>query len=204
MSFYTCVETCGSKILYRGVENGIRVQREVPFEPVLFVSSSKSSEWKTLYGRPLHPVSPGNMYECREFIEKYDGISGFEVYGQTDFIYQFISKEFPEEISYNEREIVTAFIDIETTCEDGFPQISNPTEKIIAITVRLGAKSYVFGLGEFNIDIPNVKCQQYDDERKLLEDFLIFWESHAPDIITGWNVRFFDIPYLYNRINYLM
>ena len=204
MSFYTCVETRGSKILYRGVENGIRVQREVPFEPVLFVSSSKSSEWKTLYGQPLHPVSPGNMYECREFIDKYDGISGFEVYGQTDFIYQFISKEFPEEISYNEREIVTAFIDIETTCEDGFPQISNPTEKIIAITVRLGEKSYVFGLGEFNIDLPNVRCQQYDDEKRLLEDFLIFWESHAPDIITGWNVRFFDIPYLYNRISYLM
>jgi DNA polymerase elongation subunit (family B) len=168
------------------------------------VPSTKPSEWKTLAGQPLQALSPGNMYECREFIEKYDGVSGFEIYGQTDFIYQFISKEFPEEISYNEREIVTAFIDIETTCEDGFPQISSPTEKVIAITVRLGAKSYVFGLGKFKIDLPNVKCQEYDDERQLLEDFLIFWESHSPDIITGWNVRFFDIPYLYNRINYIL
>jgi DNA polymerase elongation subunit (family B) len=204
MAFYTCVETRGSKILYRGVENGIRVQREVSFDPILFVPSTKPSEWKTLAGQPLQALSPGNMYECREFIEKYDGVSGFEIYGQTDFIYQFISKEFPEEISYNEREIVTAFIDIETTCEDGFPQISSPTEKVIAITVRLGAKSYVFGLGKFKIDLPNVKCQEYDDERQLLEDFLIFWESHSPDIITGWNVRFFDIPYLYNRINYIL
>ena len=28
----------------------------------------------------------------------------------------------------------------------------------------------------------------------------MFWERNQPDIITGWNTEFFDIPYLCNRI----
>jgi len=200
MSFYTCVESHGSKILYRGVENGVRVQRAIPFDPTLFIPTKNKTEWRTLSGVRLEPVKPGNMYECREFIDKYKDVVGFEIYGQTDFVYQFISSEFPQDLSYDIRKIVIAYIDIETTCEDGFPQISNPSEQVIAITVRINDRSYVFGLGEFNIDDPNVRCQKYDNEKQLLEEFLLFWESHAPDIITGWNVRFFDIPYLYNRI----
>jgi DNA polymerase elongation subunit (family B) len=36
----------------------------------------------------------------------------------------------------------------------------------------------------------------------LLIDFIGHWDSttHSPDVITGWNTRFFDIPYLHNRI----
>lgn len=200
MSFYTCVESHGSKILYRGVENGVRVQRAIPFNPTLFIPTKNKTEWRTLNGVRLEPIQPGSMYECREFIDKYKDVVGFEIYGQTDFVYQYIATEFPQDLSYDIRNIVIAYIDIETTCEDGFPQISNPSEQVIAITVRINDRSYVFGLGEFNIDDPNVRCQKYDNEKQLLEDFLFFWESHAPDIITGWNVRFFDIPYLYNRI----
>jgi DNA polymerase elongation subunit (family B) len=31
----------------------------------------------------------------------------------------------------------------------------------------------------------------------------MFWERHLPDVITGWNTEFFDIPYLCNRIKQL-
>ena len=34
----------------------------------------------------------------------------------------------------------------------------------------------------------------------VLADFIDHWKECDPDIITGWNVRFFDLPYLYNRI----
>ena len=33
-----------------------------------------------------------------------------------------------------------------------------------------------------------------------MQEFLVFWENNHPDIITGWNTEFFDIPYLCNRI----
>ena len=31
----------------------------------------------------------------------------------------------------------------------------------------------------------------------------MFWEKNTPDIITGWNTEFFDVPYLCNRIKNL-
>ena len=38
--------------------------------------------------------------------------------------------------------------------------------------------------------------------RSPLCDFINHWAtpSNTPDIITGWNSKFFDIPYLVNRI----
>jgi DNA polymerase elongation subunit (family B) len=34
--------------------------------------------------------------------------------------------------------------------------------------------------------------------------FLEKWEETSPDIVTGWNIKYFDIPYLVSRINRLM
>ena len=45
-----------------------------------------------------------------------------------------------------------------------------------------------------------VKC---DNEKELIFEFLKFWQMNQPDVITGWNTEFFDIPYLCNRIKKL-
>jgi DNA polymerase elongation subunit (family B) len=37
----------------------------------------------------------------------------------------------------------------------------------------------------------------------LIESFLQRWKELDPDVITGWNTKYFDIPYLYNRIHRL-
>ena len=31
-------------------------------------------------------------------------------------------------------------------------------------------------------------------------EFMKFWIKNHPDVITGWNTKFFDLPYLMNRI----
>ena len=49
------------------------------------------------------------------------------------------------------------------------------------------------------LDISNVLLK-----RALIEKFLEFWLEYNPDIITGWNVKFFDIPFLMNRFRRLM
>jgi DNA polymerase elongation subunit (family B) len=57
----------------------------------------------------------------------------------------------------------------------------------------------VYGCGNFNNsrdDVTYIKCR---DEYDLCKRFLEDWKYDTPDIITGWNTRFFDIPYLVNR-----
>lgn len=199
MNFYTHVAARGSKILFRGIENGKRVSRAEPFYPTLFVRSDSLSKYTTIHGQFVKPVSPGNMYETREFIDSYKDVAGFDIFGDIDPTYQYINKNYSGEIEFDPEQIRVGYIDIETKCENGFPNVSTANEEIIAITVRLQNETYVFGVGNFHIFDSNHECVKFTNERDMLEHFLGFWKEIDLDIITGWNVNFFDIPYLVNR-----
>ena len=199
-NFYTNVSRRGDKILCRAVIEGKRKQFEVDFQPTLFVpKKSGKSDWKTLDGRYVEAITPGSMRDCREFIDKYRSIRNFEVFGNTDYIYQFIGSLHPGEVEYDLDMVKVAYIDIETTCEKGFPQVDDPEEKVIAITTIIDGKKFVYGLGDFHIDGENIEQRCFENEEDLLYQFIQFWKEQSPDIITGWNVKFFDIPYLVNR-----
>jgi DNA polymerase elongation subunit (family B) len=50
----------------------------------------------------------------------------------------------------------------------------------------------------------NVTYHHYSDEVAMLNAFLYWWTQNTPDVITGWNVRLYDIPYLCGRISRIM
>jgi len=93
-------------------------------------------------------------------------------------------------------------IDIEVECENGFPKPEDAAEPMLSITIKnhQTKRIVVWGIGEFVTDREDVTYVQCESEVHLLKEFLIFWERHTPDIVTGWNTEFFDIPYLVNRI----
>ena len=204
MGFYTNVAAHGNRILYRGFRGGERVQESVDYYPTLFVPAKNDSKFKTLDGLAVESFRPGTMRDCRDFIDQYGDVSGFRIYGNTDYIYQFIGDLFADEVEYDPSTIRVAFLDIETTCEHGFPNVENPVEQVIAITLKVGDQSHVFGLGKFELNIEGVQDHVYDDEATLLSDFLEIWRKLDPDIVTGWNVKFFDIAYLYSRMVYVL
>jgi len=203
--FYTNISVRGKYILYRGVdENGNRITRKEQFSPTLFVPSQIETEWRTLDGFYVEPIQPGTIPETSEFIKTYKGVSGFNIYGNTDYVCQYIADNYPSEVDYDISKIVVANIDIETESEYGFPQIDTARERVNAISVDFNGTMHVFGLGEFNLNSQEADYQyKYDNEKDLLREFLEVWERESPDIVTGWNVRFFDIPYLVNRITNL-
>jgi DNA polymerase elongation subunit (family B) len=201
-TFYTNVSLVGDGILYRAIENGVSVKRVIKYQPTLFIPSNRESQYKTLEGNFVDSVNPGNISDCREFVNKYKDIPNFKIYGNTDYVYQYIGDEYPDEVDYDMEKIVVAHIDIETQCEHGFPQVDDPQEEIIGITLSVNGKKYVLGLGEFHID--DVDCRKYWSEEDLLSDFLDIWKSEHPDIVTGWNIKFFDIPYLVQRMNKIL
>ena len=59
-------------------------------------------------------------------------------------------------------------------------------------------------MNDFVNDRPDVRYIKCATETALIEKFLEFWLDYNPDIITGWNVKFFDIPFLMNRFRRLM
>ena len=204
MEQYTNVGVRGNRILYRGyaTEGGRkrRIQQADPnFRPTLFVKAIKASNWKTLDGIPVEPVQPGTIMDCREFINQYKGVGGFSIHGNTDYIAQFIGENF-KEIDYNFSNLKVAFLDIETECENGFPDPNRAEEKVIVITIGCGGIYHCFALGKAVPHQKNVKLYEYDNEDEMLQAFIDFWRSEDYDIVTGWNTQLFDIPYLVNRI----
>ena len=202
MNFYTNVSLVGDGILYRAIENGIPVKRVIRYRPTLFVPSNKETPYRTLDNEFVDSIRPGSVSDCRDFIKKYEGIPNFSIYGNTDYVYQYIGDEFSDDVDYDMSKIVVAHIDIETTADNGFPQIEDPQEKVIGITLDINGKKYVLGLGKFSI--PDVDSRSYEYEEDLLTDFLEIWKKESPDIVTGWNIKFFDIPYLVQRMNKIL
>ena len=101
--------------------------------------------------------------------------------------------------------ILVVTIDIEVACENGFPNPEEAIEPLLSITIKnhQNKQILVWGTGEYKNtrdDVTYVKC---DTEKMLIQEFLTFWEKNQPDVVTGWNTEFFDIPYLCNRIKNL-
>lgn len=210
MKFYTNVSRRGNNIQYIGYENGTRVQRKVPFKPTMFVESSKSTgEYRTLYGKPVSPMQFDSMKEASDFSKQYEDVPNFSVNGQNNFVIQFISEKFPNDVVYDEKQINIMYFDIEVASDEGFPEPEVANYPVISISARssLSGIYYAWGLDEFDennfTDLKNcdVKYFRCSSEFDLLRSFLGWWKGNMPDVMTGWNVRFFDIPYLVNRMN---
>jgi len=203
-TFYTNVQVYGSKILYRGVDNGRKVCLKVDYHPTLFVSSPKPTKFTTVTGEYVSEINPGTIRDCRDFVKQYEDVNNFKIYGMQRYEYCFISDRFPEDIEWDKNLINICNIDIEVGSENGFPEPNNANEPITAITYKMGNKFVVFGCGEFNNTKDNVRYLKCRDEIDLIKRFVDEWTTDYPDIITGWNVRMFDIPYLVNRITRLL
>jgi DNA polymerase elongation subunit (family B) len=61
----------------------------------------------------------------------------------------------------------------------------------------------VFGCGDYETKGSEkyIKCT---DEYALCKSFLQYWQENCPDVLTGWNTKFFDIPYLINRFRRIL
>lgn len=207
MDFYTNVAIGGSKILYRGYERGVRVTKKFPFSPKLYVpTNDPTAEWRTVDGIKLAPIEFDSMWDAKNFCKQYKGVSNYKIYGNTDFKYVFIEEEFPDDISYQLSKIRITNIDIETSMRSGqtvAEMLKNPIEEITAITFKRDGKYYTFGCGDYTPTAPDVVYRKSKNEMEMLADFVDVWSRDYPDIITGWNIDFFDVPYLVNRITRL-
>jgi len=198
--FYTNVEVLGDNILFRGVHNGKRIAKKIQYSPKLYTKANKKTEWKTLQGEYLEELPFTSISEARDFVKKYDGIENFKIYGFTRYPYAFISEAFPKEIPWEADKICVAYIDIEVASDEGFPEPDLANKEITAITLFVNGTYQVFGCQEYNNCRDDVNYRMFTSEYSMLKEFVEVWASCHPDIITGWNSKFFDIPYLINRI----
>jgi DNA polymerase elongation subunit (family B) len=209
MRFYTNVQLVGDHVLVRGYENGRNFMTREKFYPTLFVPSKKKTKYKTLEGDYVETIKPGTVRECRDFIKRYDGVENFKIYGNTGYIYQYISEKYPEdEIKFDTTKIKISTIDIEVKSENGFPDVESASQEVLLISVQdyTTKKIRTWGQGPFNNKQPNVDYKSFRTEYELLTAFINWWmiEGNTPEVVTGWNSELYDMPYLVRRIDRIL
>ena len=205
MSFYTNVNLIGNNLLYIGYEDGQRIQRKFKFSPTLYVVSNQITDYKTLDGRYAKPIRFDTVGQARDFKDKYKDVENFEVHGYDRFLYQYISEEFSDEVDYDIKTLKITSLDIEVACENGFPNVRECAEQLLAITVQdyQTRKLKVFATRDYHNTRKDVDFIYCDDEKHLLQCFLAYWQTDFPDVLTGWNVELYDIPYICGRLERL-
>ena len=208
MKFYTNVSRYGNMLLYRGYDHGNAVRKKIKYKPTLFVTTPKETQWTSLDGKPVAPVPMDSMRDAKEWIQQNKHVAGRQIYGNIRYISAYIQDEYPGDIQFDRNAINVTSIDIEVASDQGFPEPDEALHEITAITIKNNKDNtyYVWGCGDYDVTNSIMKSHRVvykkcESEAALLVDFITHWSSdaHCPDVITGWNTRFFDIPYIINR-----
>jgi DNA polymerase elongation subunit (family B) len=156
-------------------------------------------EYLSMYGDKLSKVGKWEKEDAEDLFES-------DVPETTRVLVDIYENDLPS----NGHRVLT--FDIEVEMITGLPNTKDAKNEITAIAAHDGAtKLYdVFVLDKerkvknkaknFNKDGREVTLHIFDNERNLLQAFLNYYEEVNPTILTGWNIDFFDIPYLYNRL----
>lgn len=204
---YSNFEIHRSDILLRGYDKtrNKKFQIKEPLKPKLYVPSKSSSEYKNIHGEPMEQMEFESPRAARDFQKKYADVAGFEVHGFNNFHYTYINELFGMDMDYDPSLVHVMNFDVEVAADEGFPSIELANKEVTAITCESSGVYTVFGIKEFDdTDLENVTFIQCRDEKDLLIRFIEFWSNDYPDVITGWNIEYFDIPYMVHRIDRIL
>ena len=212
MEFYTNVSRMGNNLLYRGYKDGHRFVDRIKFAPTLYTADANGTA-ETMNGVRVSPRLFDTMRNVKEYKEQWNDVQGRDstLYGNTNFVAQFIQEKWPDDIKFDRDTVNVSNIDIEVASDEGFPKPEDANYPVISICIKNNIDDiyYVWGLNAYDpgkceldsVSSSQIVWVQCASEQELLHRFLAHWHSdrHCPDVITGWNTRFFDIPYLVNR-----
>ena len=203
--FYINVLQRGNALLVREIKDGVRIKYKVRYEPTLYVPVQKKTNTLTLDGQFVSPYKLTGISKAKDFLDQYEDQPEL-VYGLERFHYTWIADNYKGEVDWDFQKLNILSLDIEVRCDNGFPDPAASIEEILCITVKNYANKriLVWGIEEYKNDRDDVNYIHCADEKQMLEKFLNFWEKYDVDIITGWNVKFFDIPYIIGRIEKLL
>lgn len=203
--FYTNVIEHRGKIYFRGYKGNEQIIGKEDFSPTVYIKdSNQSSDWRSIHDEPLTEKTFGTIKELQAFTESFGEV--MEIHGmsrRSDQAYAWINKHTADEVKFNRDNIKILIFDIETESAGGFPNVwEDPFQPVNAITAYADDLGYVtWGLRNSYVDEDlEYDYRRFDTEEELLHDFFKFIAHEKPDILSGWNIDGFDVPYLINRV----
>lgn len=185
---------------------GERIVVDKPFKPYIYLETAnpKDSDAMSIYNTPLRKVSFDNSFDRHKYV-KDGGLK--RIFYNLQAEQQILIDEFGklnQDKSFSQFPLKIFTLDIETYSPYAFPEPAEAKDPITLITIHdsLTDHFYTWGTKSFypNNEEDNVTYTHCNSEIDILRSFIKFWRKDFPDIVTGWNIDGFDIPYIINRI----
>ena len=195
--YYNSKERCVT--VFSWDKDGKRIKFDVSIDPYIYVEGAGSEE--SIYGTKLVKKSFRTQYDRYKYLKD---TSVKRVFDNFPITQQYLIDTFwkiNETPDFAQHPIKTMFLDIEVYAPDDFPHANEAKEPVNVITVHdsLTNTFFTWGCKPYTTNESNVKYVKCVDEKDIFIKFIEYFEKDYPDILTGWNSEFFDLPYVINR-----
>lgn len=208
--FYTNIQQVGNKFWLRFQDDdGRDVTTWVSdYCPTMYIKTNEKTEYLTTQGEYLKAMPTDGVKHAREMLKRYEGVNGFELYGNPLWQYSYLFEAFGHRLEYDHTKIHCAIIDIETRVGEnsiGFPYPWQAAEELTLITHLYKGEYHIFAVKDFDIEKYNTIGLKtfkhvFQNEDDMLRGYMSFWQGNYPHAVSGWNVESFDLGYIINRI----
>ncbi len=200
--YYNSKERCMN--LFTWSTEGKRIKVECTYRPYLYIETNGTPDATSIFNTKLKKKVFPTQYDRSKYVKELD--SSVRLFENLNIYQQFLVDMFYLEYEKNEFKqfpLKVYYLDIEVYSKDeGFPHPDLAPAQINVITLydSLGKIFHTWGLKPYKPKENNVNYYHCSSEKQLLGKFLDFIEKDHMDVLSGWNTKMFDIPYLINRI----
>ena len=160
------------------------------------------SDKKDIWGNPVRLQVSKTRKAMKDFLSMSNTKSCEASLGED---LKFLQKRYGnKKLSVTIDDFQIATLDIELKSGKTFP--SNIAEIVpyeincISVYYSKTGEMITYGTKEYTGNSENVKEYHYiPDEKRMLEKFILDFRKRRVDIVTGWNIKLFDMPYIINR-----
>lgn len=196
--------------------NGERVYRSIPANYVFYYDDPRGGRYKDMWGRPVSKVSCSSFKQFQKELKLYGSRRIFE--SDVNPVFRCLEENY---MGADTPTLNIGFFDIEVDFDPkrGFARPDDPFSPVTAVSVYLTHLNKlvtlvikpnlpVFDKDHLTWDAAQAICDEFEDtilcndEAELLSTFLDL--IHDCDVVSGWNSKGFDIPYLVNRIERML
>lgn len=191
----------GEIILSTWDEDGKRVTQTIPHSSYLYHEDSRG-ESTSIFGDCIKRKEFKCVIDRKKWLERNPDVKVFEcLHPKFEFLQHYYDGKNVDIKEFNKYDLRIAYMDIEISVEDEFPEPKDANYPINLITYydTFDEKFYTYALGKAISKRNDVELKCYTDETTMLKEFLEGFIKKEFDVITGWNTYGFDIPYIINR-----
>ena len=101
MKFYTYIGLKRNKIYVREFSDNKEHSYSENFQPTMYIQAPPDKcKFRIVNGTQVADIKFDDTGTCRNFIKEHKGVENFPVYGNTNFVVQYISEKYPNKFQW--------------------------------------------------------------------------------------------------------